>query len=55
MADAREWVTGEHLYRMYETFPGFPETRFLRCVLCNSYSFEGQLADANEPPCLQPE
>lgn len=54
MADERVWVTGEHLYRMYEAFPGFPETRFLRCVLC-SYAFEGQLEDADEPPCVQPE
>ena len=54
MPDVRVWVMGEHLYRMYEAFPGSPDTRFLRCVLCG-YSFEGQLEDANEPACIPSE
>jgi hypothetical protein len=45
-----DWNTGHHLYRLFETFEGYPETRFMRCVVCG-YSFEGALEDANEPTC----
>jgi hypothetical protein len=42
---------GEHLYRLMETFPGAPDTRFLRCIVCG-FTWEGSLEDVQEPVCF---
>jgi hypothetical protein len=42
---------GEHLYRLMETFPGEPDTRFLRCIICG-FTCEGPIEDVQEPVCF---